>query len=67
MIGVIVGDIAGSRFEFDNHKSKDFELRRSIPLSQNFSAIAKGAHDDRDECNKRILLYMPKLAWHQKV
>ena len=26
MIGAIVGDIAGSRFEFDNHKSKDFEL-----------------------------------------
>ena len=26
MIGAIAGDIAGSRFEFDNHKSKDFEL-----------------------------------------
>jgi type I restriction enzyme M protein len=26
MIGAIVGDIAGSRFEFDNHKSKDFDL-----------------------------------------
>jgi len=26
MIGAIVGDIAGSRFEFNNHKSKDFEL-----------------------------------------
>lgn len=26
MIGAIVGDIAGSRFEFYNHKSKDFEL-----------------------------------------
>ena len=26
MIGAIVGDIAGSRFEFDNYKSKDFEL-----------------------------------------
>ena len=26
MIGAIVGDIAGSRLEFDNHKSKDFEL-----------------------------------------
>ena len=26
MIGAIVGDIVGSRFEFDNHKSKDFEL-----------------------------------------
>ena len=26
MIGVIVGDIAGSRFEWDNIKTKDFEL-----------------------------------------
>lgn len=26
MIGTIIGDIAGSRFEFDNHKSKDFEI-----------------------------------------
>jgi type I restriction enzyme M protein len=26
MIGAIVGDIAGARFEFDNHKSKAFDL-----------------------------------------
>ena len=26
MVGAIIGDIVGSRFEFDNHKSKDFEL-----------------------------------------
>ena len=26
MIGAIIGDIAGSRFEFNNHKDKDFEL-----------------------------------------
>ena len=26
MLGAIVGDIVGSRFEFDNHRSKDFEL-----------------------------------------
>ena len=26
MIGAIVGDIVGSRFEFDNRKSKDFEF-----------------------------------------
>lgn len=26
MTGAIIGDIAGSRFEFRNHKSKDFEL-----------------------------------------
>ncbi len=26
MLGAIIGDIAGSRFEFINHRSKDFEL-----------------------------------------
>lgn len=26
MIGALIGDIVGSRFEFNNHKSKDFEL-----------------------------------------
>ena len=26
MIGAIIGDIVGSRFEFKNHRSKDFEL-----------------------------------------
>lgn len=26
MIGSIIGDIVGSRFEFNNHRSKDFEL-----------------------------------------
>ena len=26
MIGAMIGDIAGSRFEFDNHRSKEFEI-----------------------------------------
>ena len=26
MIGAIIGDIVGSRFEFDNYRDKDFEL-----------------------------------------
>lgn len=26
MIGAIIGDIVGSRFEWHNHRSKDFEL-----------------------------------------
>ena len=28
---------------------------------------AKGTNDDRDECDKRILLHMPELAWYQNV
>ena len=30
MLGAIIGDIAGSRFEWNNTKSKDFELLTSI-------------------------------------
>ena len=32
MIGAIIGDIIGSRFEFDNHLSEEFELfaKRSV-------------------------------------
>ena len=26
MLGAIIGDISGSRFEWDNHKSKEFDL-----------------------------------------
>ena len=26
MIGAIIGDIVGSRFEFNNHRSKEFGL-----------------------------------------
>jgi hypothetical protein len=26
MLSAIIGDIVGSRFEFNNHRSKDFEL-----------------------------------------
>ena len=26
MIGAIIGDIVGTRFEFNNYRSKDFEL-----------------------------------------
>ena len=26
MIGAIIGDIVGSRFEWDNHRSKDFDF-----------------------------------------
>ena len=26
MLGAIIGDLVGSRFEFNNHKSKDFDF-----------------------------------------
>lgn len=42
MIGAIIGDIVGSRFEWDNHKSKDFELfdRRCRPTDDSIMSLA---------------------------
>lgn len=43
MIGAIVGDIAGSRFEWDNIKTKDFELfddRRCEPTDDSVMSLA---------------------------
>jgi ADP-ribosylglycohydrolase len=37
MIGAIAGDIIGSRFEFKNHRSRDFEL---------FAGLASSYTDD---------------------
>ena len=33
MIGAIIGDIVGSRFEFNNHRSKEFELFTRIGVT----------------------------------
>lgn len=42
IFGAIIGDIAGSRFEFDNYKSKDFELFDDdcIPTDDSYMIIA---------------------------
>ena len=43
MIGAIIGDIAGSRFEWDNIKTKDFELfddRRCEPTDDSVMSLA---------------------------
>ena len=44
MIGAIIGDIAGSRFEFDNFKDKDFELlaRDCFPTDDSIMTVAVG-------------------------
>ena len=44
MIGAIVGDIVGSRFEFDNRKSKDFGLfaRDCRPTDDSVMTLAIG-------------------------
>lgn len=42
MLGAIIGDIVGSRFELDNHKSKDFELFTSecFPTDDSVMSLA---------------------------
>jgi len=39
MPGAIVGGIVGSVYEFDNHRSKDFELLRS---ERHLDSLRKG-------------------------
>lgn len=34
MIGSIIGDIAGSRFEAHNHRSKEFDLLEMVVVLQ---------------------------------
>ena len=55
MIGAIVGDIVGSRFEFDNHKSKDFELFVSddpIPVTRQHKIM---------DCGRTTCVNCPEL------
>ena len=42
MIGAIVGDVVGSRFEWDNHRSKDFKLftSRCFPTDDSIMSLA---------------------------
>ena len=44
MIGAIIGDIAGSRFEWDNYRAKDFELFTDacFPTDDSIMTVAVG-------------------------
>jgi hypothetical protein len=50
MLGTIIGDIVGSRFEFNNHKNKDFELfsKGCSVTDDSIKALAYLAHESRD-------------------
>ena len=56
MLGAIIGDIAGSRFEWDNHRSKDFDLLtyKCKPTDDTYMslAIAKSILDSGKEESK---------------
>lgn len=53
MIGAIIGDIVGSRFEWNNYKAKDFELftDECMPTDDSIMtiALAKAIMESRDE------------------
>lgn len=45
MLGAIIGDIVGSRFEWENYKGKDFELftKECMPTDDSIMSLAIGA------------------------
>ena len=55
MLGAIVGDIVGSRFEWHNHRSKDFDFLTSECFFTDDSvmslALAQAMLDSKDDCS----------------
>lgn len=71
MLGAIIGDIAGSRFEWNNIKTKDFELftQRCEPTDDSIMSLAlcKAILDfngDYDRLSKDAVKYMHEVGRH---
>lgn len=69
MLGAIVGDIVGSRFEFDNIKSKDFELfqRECFSTDDSIMTMAVGkaimeCDGDYTSLGDKAVFYMQKIG-----
>ena len=69
MIGAIVGDIVGSRFEFDNYKAKDFELftDKCFPTDDSIMTVAIGkaildCDGDYENLSKKTIVAMQELG-----
>lgn len=71
MLGAIIGDIVGSRFEFDNHKSKNFEMfNKRCEFTDDTVmtlAIAKAMQpyetiDDYDNFKKELVAVMHEVG-----
>ena len=69
MLGAIIGDIVGSRFEFNNHRSKDFELFSDdcfvtddsiMTLAVAMAIIA--CEDDWEQLGDNAVMYMHKIG-----
>ncbi len=72
MIGAIIGDIVGSRFQFEDFKSKkfDFFARGCVPTDDTFMTLAVGSaltiHTDRSDTEglKRVVVQRMREIAH---
>ena len=71
MLGAVIGDIVGSRFEADNHKSKEFDLftQNSCPTDDSIMtlAVAKAllaSKEDWSQLSKNAVQYMQEVGRH---
>jgi hypothetical protein len=65
---MVCANYLNERSEFEQRGDENDAFSACFLLGMDVAMVhAKGTNDDRDECDKRILLYMPELAWHQKV
>lgn len=69
MLGAVIGDIIGSRFEADNHKSKEFELftQDSCPTDDSIMtlAVAKAllaSREDWSQLSQNAVKYMQEIG-----
>ncbi len=71
MIGAVIGDIAGSRFEFDNYRAKDFEIFSPQSFITDDSimtlAVAKALLEsgkDYSSLSRNAVKYMREIGCH---
>lgn len=69
MIGAIIGDIVGSRFEWNNHRSKDFELfhKKCFPTDDSIMSLAVSvalmmSREDRSQLSALAVEHMQGLG-----
>lgn len=69
MLGAIIGDIAGSRFEWHNHRSKEFELftNRCSPTDDSIMTLAVAeailqSRPDHSDLSENAVKYMQQLG-----
>lgn len=69
MIGAIIGDIVGSRFEFDNYRAKDFDLftDKCFPTDDSIMTVAIGkalleCEGNYDDLNRHAIACMQELG-----